>query len=54
VKLIPTHGLRWNFGVLEQRYLKLDGSTEVWLPVPDTKAPLEKLKQEIETTKPSN
>lgn len=26
--------MRWNYGVLEQRYLKTDGSTVVWVPVP--------------------
>lgn len=38
--LIPTHGLRWNFGVLEQRFLRTNGSTEVWVPVPDVRKPL--------------
>lgn len=32
--LIPSHGLRWNNGVLEQRYTKTNGYTEVWKPVP--------------------
>lgn len=34
-KLIPTHGLRWNGGILEQRYLGLGGMPEYWIPVPD-------------------
>jgi hypothetical protein len=33
-KLIPTHGLRWNGGILEQRFLGLGGSPEYWVPVP--------------------
>lgn len=34
MKLIPTHGLRWCAGVLQQRFLGTAGSTEVWVPVP--------------------
>jgi hypothetical protein len=32
--LIPTHGLRWNNGVLEQRYIDTGGRNEIWRPVP--------------------
>lgn len=32
--LIPTHGLRWNNGILEMRFTKTNGYTEVWRPVP--------------------
>lgn len=48
MNLIPTHGLRWNFGVLEQRFLRTNGSTEVWVPVPDVTKPLRDLKSQLE------
>lgn len=38
-KLIPTHGLRWNGNVLEQRFLGLGGSPEYWVPVPQREKP---------------
>lgn len=36
--LIPTGGLRWNNGVLEQRFTDTGGHKEIWRPVPSVQA----------------
>jgi hypothetical protein len=37
--LVPTHGLRWNGDVLEQRFTSTSGNTEYWIPVPKINQP---------------